>query len=1004
MNEPSERWTEIERIFAAAAQLPPEARAGYLNSVCGEDSELRGEVESLLAYDRPESSDLSRILAGAAASFLEGSSYIGRRFGAYLATSLLGTGGMGSVYLGVRADDQFQKQVAIKVIKHGLDTGVMVARFRHERQILANLDHPYIAKLLDGGVTGDGLPFLVMEHVEGKPIDAFCDAAGLGIRARCELFRKVCEAVSYAHRSLVIHRDLKPSNVLATGDGVPKLLDFGIARILTPDGTARSIDRTSTLHPLTPDFASPEQVRGEPETTATDVYALGAVLYSLLTGAKPHRLERYTPRDLEIAVCEREPLRPSAAAAPALRNGLAGDLDTILLTALRKQPQRRYRSVDEFSEDIRRYLHGLPVIAREDTWFYVTGKFLSRNKAGVAAAALVAASLVGGAVTAGWQAHRADRQRLIAESRRQEAERERERAENQARLAEMQRQRANREHAAAERERDAALRASAEAREHQRRAEERLVSVVDLSNLALLDVHNALESLPGAIEARKRIVTSTLSYLDKQARQSGDDPRVIDTLVGAYARLGDVQGSPSRPSLGDIEGAYASYTRALELAQRQKKLLPKSVDASRSLAEVHTRIGRAAAAMGRFPEALEHFRAGLETAESLVRAKPDSVQDRVSVCGINAEMAMLLAGMKPAESERYSRNGLAVCEKLAAEHPENEKVLENIAAAHSTLGRTLLASGSLEAAVGEYRQNAVIRERMLAARPGDSIRRRTLMLAYAHIGDVYGNPWYGNLGRPEEAAAYYAKAVEIAEAMAKADVRNGTAQADLATALMRQGLIVTSPGGVPASLAVLRRSAAITESLRGRSPKDLQLVHNLGSLYEYIGRRLVALGDSGAAMASYRHSLEISLAASASAPKDLALRAQIMADHRAIVELLAQNGDREGALGLARKNIATAEGWLKEMPGVALIRRLGPRGRKLLGDAHRKLARSPAATAEQRAGDLRDAREAYAESVRSWKELLATAPDPASVRESRETEAALSECEREVAAFTAAGH
>ena len=360
---------QIDHLFAAAAAVPAAERAAYLLRACPDLPELRHEVESLLAFDEPAGEELAGILESTAASFVDGSSLVGGRFGPYAATALLGAGGMGAVYLGTRADDQFQKPVAIKVVKRGMDTEAVVDRFRRERQILANLDHPYIAKLLDGGATADGVPYFVMGYIAGKPINDYCDAAALGIPQRCELFRKVCEAVACAHRNLVVHGDLKPANILVTAEGTPRLLDFGISRVLTREGEASTVDLAFQGHPLTPDFASPEQVWGGPVTTASDVYALGAVLYNLLTGTRPHRLRTYSKAEVEQGVCHREPLRPSAVAPGQRRRALAGDLDEILLTALRKEPERRYRSVDLFSEDVRRHLVGLPGSARHGNAF-----------------------------------------------------------------------------------------------------------------------------------------------------------------------------------------------------------------------------------------------------------------------------------------------------------------------------------------------------------------------------------------------------------------------------------------------------------------------------------------------------------------------------------------------------------------------------------------------------------------------------------------------------------
>jgi eukaryotic-like serine/threonine-protein kinase len=407
----TERWRRIEALFAEAAALPAAERAPHLRRRCGGDEDLRREVESLLAADAA-AGDFLEQPAVAPAAAPPPPSAVGRRIGPYAVERHLGAGGMSTVYLAVRADEEYRRQVAIKVFGYGADRADLVERFRAERQILASLDHPNIARLLDGGTTEDGLPYLVMEYVEGLPIDRYCEEGGLGLDERIDLFRQVCAAVQYAHQNLVVHRDIKPSNILVTADGVPHLLDFGIAKLLAGSSLPPAAAATTTGQRLmTPHYASPEQVEGRPVTTATDVYSLGVLLYVLLTGRLPYRLETERVDAVERAVVEQEPERPSAAAAAPLARRLAGDLDNIVLTALRKEPARRYASVDLLSEDLRRHRTGLPVAARPATVGYRVGKFVGRHRLGVAAAALFALVVLGLAATMTVQAVRLARQR-----------------------------------------------------------------------------------------------------------------------------------------------------------------------------------------------------------------------------------------------------------------------------------------------------------------------------------------------------------------------------------------------------------------------------------------------------------------------------------------------------------------------------------------------------------------------------------------------------------------
>jgi serine/threonine protein kinase/Flp pilus assembly protein TadD len=413
-----ERWRHIEDLFHSALDCEPARRAAFLDSACAGDASLRHEIESLLSsYAKGGFTETPAFAEGI--KLLEESeelSIAGQNIGLYRVIRKIGQGGMGAVYLAARADEAFQKEVAIKLIKRGQDTDDVVQRFRSERQILASLDHPNITRLLDGGSSADGLPYFVMEYIQGQPIDNYCDSRKLNIEARLKLFQTVCAAVHFAHQNLVIHRDIKPGNILVTAEGVPRLLDFGIAKLLAAEPSGA--DRTMTIaRRLTPESASPEQIRGENITTASDVYSLGVLLYKLLTAHSPYPLAGKPSEEIERAICEEDPEKPSAiidqpdgAITPQtvsatregtpdkLRRRLLGDLDNIVLMALRKEPQRRYASVLQFSEDLRRHLEGLPVLARRDTPGYRAAKFVGRHKTGVAAAALIFLSLAAGII------------------------------------------------------------------------------------------------------------------------------------------------------------------------------------------------------------------------------------------------------------------------------------------------------------------------------------------------------------------------------------------------------------------------------------------------------------------------------------------------------------------------------------------------------------------------------------------------------------------------------
>ena len=428
-----ERWRRVEELLHAALDLPAAGRQAFLKEACGDDAALAAEVESLIRADEHAGAFLGRPL-------LEETAVAGRRIGPYRLERKLGEGGMSAVHLALRDDDQYRRQVAIKLMRFGMDSEDQLRRFRAERQILAELEHPNIARLYDGGTTEEGLPYLVMEFVEGESIDAWCDRRRLTVRQRLELFRTVCTAVSTAHQNLVVHRDLKPSNILVTADGVPKLLDFGIAKLLDPRRPPAEVEPTARwLRVMTPSYASPEQARGKPITTASDVYSLGVLLYQLITGRLPHRLGDLTPEEVERVLAEQEPEKASAAVASnadlrdiahrrgagtaELQRQLAGDLDNVVAMALRKEPSRRYGSAERLAEDLRRHLAGLPVTAHPGSFGYRAGKFLRRNRLAVAVTSAFVAVVIAAAVLLGLQSARVIRERDEAQRERDKARR-----------------------------------------------------------------------------------------------------------------------------------------------------------------------------------------------------------------------------------------------------------------------------------------------------------------------------------------------------------------------------------------------------------------------------------------------------------------------------------------------------------------------------------------------------------------------------------------------------
>ena len=515
------RAQRVAEIVEEALERAPGDCASYLDHACDGDAVIRSEVESLLGFRAQAVSFIEQPAIEMNAELLAEESCElnpGDEVGPYRILSLLGEGGMGEVYL---ADDtSLGRKVAIKLVKRGFGRANLLRHFRHEERILAALNHPNIARLYGAGATNDGVPYFVMEYVAGERLDQYCDERRLPLQERLQLFRKICSAVAYAYRHLIIHRDLKPANIRVTSEGEPKLLDFGIAKLLESDDT-RMLGQSVTLAgAMTPEYASPEQIRGEPMTTASDVYSLGVVLYELLTGRKPYRLTSNSAGEISSAITTESPLRPSQAVAERARQIppvspseianpklLRGDLDNIVLMALRKEPERRYSSVGQLAEDIRRHLEGLPVVARKDTIGYRGAKFIRRHRVSVAAGAIVLLSLVGGIVATSWQARRAEEQRA--------------------------------------------------------RAERRFSEVRRLANALVFDLHAAIENLPGSTAARELLIRHALEYLDSLARESQDDASLQRELASAYLRIGSAQGNPNNPNLGDTAGAMRSYGEAL---------------------------------------------------------------------------------------------------------------------------------------------------------------------------------------------------------------------------------------------------------------------------------------------------------------------------------------------------------------------------------------------------------------------------------------------------------
>lgn len=692
-----ERYQQLKVVFQEALEQRSDQRRAYLEIACVGDPALRRDVESLLATDEQQGQVLDKPLPALAPELrrADDTEVLGNRMGSYRLERLVKEGGMGAVYEAWRADDQYRQRVALKLIRASVASESTLHRFRQERQILAALAHPHIAHLLDGGVTPDGQPYLVMEYVEGQPIDEYCETHRIGIRDRIRLFQKVCSAVQYAHQNLIVHRDLKPSNILVTAEGTVKLLDFGIAKLLREEQDNRA-PRTRTGMPLmTPEYASPEQVRGESNTTATDVYSLGVVLYELLTGRRPFRLEQRLLGEIEQIICEQEPPPPSTAVSTEtatntgagrperLRRTIAGDLDNIVLLALRKEPQRRYASVEQLHRDLQHYLDGLPVLAQKPTWHYRTAKFLRRHRAGVIAA-LVFVTLIGGIMATAWQ----------------------------ARIAQAERGRAVR----------------------------RFHDVRRLANTMLFEVHSAIEELPGATPARELLVRRGLEYLDSLTREAAGDPVLQLELASGYAKVGDIQWHRYYANLGDRAGALENQRKALSIRESVAAAEPGKLDAHAALARSYSMLGDLMIAGSEVDSAVAHYRRSLELRQRIAAADPTNRIVRTDLAVAYQRMGDTLGNPQlpnlrdlNAAEEHYGKMQ-AIWQGLLAEKPDDLDVRHSIAIGYEKFATVKAARGDPTGGLQLHRKELSGFQEVAALQPANAWVRRDITVGYSNVG------------------------------------------------------------------------------------------------------------------------------------------------------------------------------------------------------------------------------------------------------------------------------
>jgi non-specific serine/threonine protein kinase/serine/threonine-protein kinase len=777
-----ERWQQIKDVLATALEIAPAERASYLDHSCVSDASLRHDVEVLLLDEEKLGPQFlnDTALAAAAAEVIpeEASRWIGRRVGAYRILDQIGAGGMGEVYRAVRDDDEYQKQVALKLVRAGQDSGFVITRFKNERQILATLDHPNIARLLDGGTTEEGVPYLVMELIEGQPIAEYCDAHCLSISDRLRLFVQVCSAVQYAHQRLIIHRDIKPGNILVTSEGSPKLLDFGIAKILGFDDMAEPKQATLTaFRVLTPGYASPEQIEGAPMTTASDVYSLGVVLYELLTGRSPYQVATRSSQEVARAVCGDEPERPSltvrrvqpeddvvpkagnceelaaarASSLEKLQKRLSGDLDNIVLMALRKEPSRRYASVEQFAEDIRRHMEHVPVAARKDTIGYRTGKFVARHRTGVVASvAAVLALLCGLAITL-----------------------------HEAQIA----------------------------REQRARAERRFNDVRKLANSLMFEVHDSIKDLPGATPARKLLVTRALEYLDSLSKEASGDLVLQRELAAAYDRVGDVLGYDGGANLGDFSGALQSYDKALAIREAAAAANRGDEQIQSDLLNDYFHVSFALNSTGDYAGALNELRKALPVAQRLAAARGDpKYQDWLAGFYWQIGNVLSRSGDNAGALENY-RKATSIEEPVAGGTGANSSFRTHLAGDYHGLGRMLWRSGDTEQALEVSKKGVLILEQLSQADPNNATLREYLGESYTDLEPVLVK--HGDLDQALEDSN---KGLQIFTGLLAADPANWLARVNVGVSEATIGEVLMLKEEIYRAIPHTRRAIAIFEA------------------------------------------------------------------------------------------------------------------------------------------------------------------------------------------------
>ena len=870
-----EKWEQIKAIFNEAVELPPDEWDFVFKSANVTNAEILAEVRKLLDAERRNNfenpiADIKHLWQTD-----EAEDFIGKQIRHYKITGEIGRGGMGIVFKAVREGEDFSQIVALKLLKRGMDSDEMLRRFRSERQILASLEHANIAHLLDGGITDDNLQFFAMEFVAGQPIDEYCDEKNLTINERLRLFLQICQAVSFAHSRLVVHRDLKPNNIFVTADGTVKLLDFGIAKIISPENDYKT-QTVTKLGMMTPQYASPEQIRGEIVSTSSDIYSLGLILYELLTGVAAYNFPNQRPDEIAKIICENEPPRPSSVVSDqwsVIRNttndhqrttnkiiqnskSLRGDLDNIILKALRKEPTRRYASVEQFANDISRHLEGLPVIACPDTFSYRAEKFIKRNRGAVASAALVFTILIVGMAATIWQYKRAERERQTAEKR--------------------------------------------------------FDQVRKLANNIVYKYHDGIAELPGSTKVRETLITDVLNYLDDLSADVSDNTDLQIEIADTYSRIAKLQFSMYSSNVGKFKESMQSYEKTRQLREKllandknNPQMMTALADTYVLIADEEYVINDENSAKINYEKAGSLYKSALEI--------NDTNPIRLKLANLLIRQFSSLDNNSALGIENF-RKVIELTKRILQKEPENKDAKFTLSIAHEYLGKALghpemSELGDLKQAEAELFASLSIRQKLLSVEPTNTRLINSYIVALTSLSDVlFAEKKF------QTAFKNYQEAFELRERLYVQDINDSYSRSAYTYNAARFATALSVLGRFDEAAKILDNSKNICQKFYLPNPTEIPEVNTCAKVYIASGENKSNQQNLKKALSDYKLALEILEKMIETLGNDTEIKGEIALVNYKIGKVYLKLRDKKAAAETFRKSLAQLEKIKKTEP------------------------------------------------------------------------------------------